>query len=128
MSHNFFVPPLPVLDKLVQYGNQFTGWEKIAFVCVQHLLPTTVSLFSALISLGVRPDNIYVLGKHYSTNDLAKEALVFKFGLNLIENRTQKRLGSFSEFFYEDIMELWHFFLKDILTKSIESVIVIDEV
>jgi S-adenosylhomocysteine hydrolase len=127
MSHNFSVPQLPVLDQLVQYGGQFSGWERIAFVCVQHLLPTTVSLFSSLIKLGARPDNIYILGKYYSTNNLAKEALVHQLGLSLVENSPQTKLGFFSDFFYKDVMNLWRCFLKDLSTKSIDSVIVIDE-
>jgi len=41
--------------------------DKFVFVCVQHLLETTGSLFEALLELGVPPKHIYVLGKTYST-------------------------------------------------------------
>lgn len=127
MSHNFSAPQLPVLDQLVQYSAQFSGLERIAFVCVQHLLPTTVSLFSSLIKLGARPDNIYILGKHYSTNNLAREAMVHQLGLRLVENTPQTKLGFFSDFFFKDVINLWQQFLNDLSTKSIDSVIVVDE-
>jgi S-adenosylhomocysteine hydrolase len=42
--------------------------EKIGIIAVQHLLETTHVMFRAWFDLGLRPENLHVLGKCYSTN------------------------------------------------------------
>lgn len=44
-------------------------------IAAQHILPTTVSMIDAWLELGMRPDQISVIGKCYSTDRQAYEAL-----------------------------------------------------
>ena len=39
--------------------NYLPDFQQIAFVCVQHLLFTTLNLMEGLVHLGARPDNIH---------------------------------------------------------------------
>ena len=36
-------------------------------ICVQHILETTASMFNTFLQLGLSPNNIYLMGKLYST-------------------------------------------------------------
>jgi hypothetical protein len=38
--------------------------RRIVFVCVQHLMYSSVLLFEKLIQLGAEPNNIFLTGKH----------------------------------------------------------------
>jgi hypothetical protein len=85
---------LPVLEALVKIGCSLESWESIVFICVQHLLPTTASLFYALVRLGVKLHNIYLLGKRYSTNLPSKQKIT-KLGIHLFsdnQSTTKKRV------------------------------------
>lgn len=42
--------------------------SKIYIICAQHLASTTYSLFHLLIQLGLKPENLSVIGKCYSTD------------------------------------------------------------
>lgn len=42
--------------------------HRMLFICSQHILATTHSMFRSLYAFGLNPRNIFVLGKCYSTN------------------------------------------------------------
>ncbi|MGA2086723.1 MAG: hypothetical protein ABSG60_14525 [Terracidiphilus sp.] len=73
---------------------------------VQHLLGTTGSLIQEILYLGAEPSNIYLLGKHYSTNqDVLHELL--RLGINVRVNRTVGKWGDFSKEFDTYVKQLW---------------------
>jgi S-adenosylhomocysteine hydrolase len=111
---------------LIKIGSPLIAWERIAFVCVQHILPTTASVFYALVRLGVKPHNIYLLGKHYSTIYISKQQIT-KLGIHLFDNSIQTKLGYFSETFSLDISRLWHYVLRDLRQKNIDGIIIVDD-
>lgn len=51
------------------------SFENTLIICVQHLLPTTYTLFTLLFKMGLSPKNLAVLGKCYSTDPLVFEQL-----------------------------------------------------
>lgn len=58
---------LPLLDFTAEY------FEKIDFtntliICVQHLYATTYNMFDKLFKMGLKPNNLYIVGKCYSTD------------------------------------------------------------
>lgn len=56
---------------LIDLGASFVSSDKLAncyIIGVQHLLPTTLLMFQALIEKGLKPENISLIGKCYSTD------------------------------------------------------------
>jgi hypothetical protein len=78
------------------------------------------------LKLGVKSENIYLLGKHYSTHKESKET-IRDLGINLQSNLIQTKLGNFSEAFTCDVKNLWNFVLHDILQKDINALIILDD-
>src|SRR6185436_4248552 len=61
--------PLPLLDRIAsQVPGPQASLDGVTLVCVQHLLETSGSLIQTLVSLGLNPSNLHVLGKAYSSN------------------------------------------------------------
>ena len=58
---------LPLVENLMQLLDDL-NLENTLIISVQHLCSTTEVLFDALLHLNLYPDNLYVLGKCYSTN------------------------------------------------------------
>lgn len=60
---------LPVLKGFANSfkNNEALDLSKVLLICVQHLFLTTHSMFSFLFEFGLRPENLFVMGKCYST-------------------------------------------------------------
>ncbi len=68
-SNDFdFMPRMPVLSELERNvtAETFRGWKMAS---VQHLLPSTLHLYEAFERGGMKRDDIWALGKPYSTNE-----------------------------------------------------------
>jgi NAD(P)-dependent dehydrogenase (short-subunit alcohol dehydrogenase family) len=101
-------PQLPVLEDL---RNQLRKplkrvLERVHFVCVQHLLRSTGSLFDAMLSLGARPAQIHVIGKRYSTHTGVAHALRSK-GIRVYDDILPHFPGRFSEDLDNQIQHAW---------------------
>ncbi len=58
---------LPLVEWLVsQYSD--TSLENVRIIACQHILETTHAMFRALYTLGLKPQNVSLIGKCYSTN------------------------------------------------------------
>ncbi len=99
----------------------------VIVICVQHLLDTTASLFKYFIDLGIRADNIYVLGKNYSTCVRSKDKMC-RMGLNVQNSSPQQELGKFKEYFQRDIELLYKRVIDDINAgKNVTKIILLDD-
>jgi S-adenosylhomocysteine hydrolase len=58
---------LPLIERLTQLFDDL-NLENTLIISVQHLCSTTEVLFDALLDLNLYPENLYVVGKCYSTN------------------------------------------------------------
>lgn len=120
---------LPLLKSIVHkvsHHPQF-NLSNIAFVCVQHLLETNVELLSALIKLGARPENIFLLGKRYSHSFYAMQKFM-KLGVAIHNSMPPFEIGNFSNTFKDEISDLWtHVLIELESRKTIESVVIIDD-
>lgn len=67
MSTILHSPTLPLLDYTVSLFPK-VSFKDTLIIGVQHLLPTTHSLFHALFQMGLPISNLRILGKCYSTN------------------------------------------------------------
>jgi S-adenosylhomocysteine hydrolase len=105
---SYIFPDLPVLDELSYYCPEQSKkiLSQTVFVCVQHILLTTSSLFESLIGLGARPSNIFILGKCYSTNiDVLNK--LHNIGVNIIQGKKPTAYGTYSYIMDEEIRNLW---------------------
>jgi superfamily I DNA and RNA helicase len=105
---NYIFPVLPILDELSSYCPEQSKkiLSQTVFVCVQHILMTTGSLFESLIKLGAQPSNIFILGKCYSTNVKVLNDL-HGLGINILAGKTPTVYGTYSFVVDEEIRNLW---------------------
>lgn len=119
---------LPVLTSIIKAFplKEIVSLESVAFVCVQHLLFTTLNLMDALLQLGACPDNIHVMGKPYSTSLQVVNQLTAK-GCHYYPNLRQKKVGDFSGCFVKDIKSMWHEVYNHLKKKKIKLVVILDD-
>jgi S-adenosylhomocysteine hydrolase len=102
-------PTLPVLENIYNglvRDNKKPDFSNTVFVCGQHLLNTTGSLFSMLIRLGAKASNIFVVGKTYSNNrDVMRSLKAMEIKVTYPTPQTQ--LGQFIDCYNDDISEMW---------------------
>ncbi len=119
---------LPVLEAMIEtlLTKEIPNFQNIAFVCVQHLLYTTLNLVECLVRLGARPDNIHIVGKSYSSCPEVTDRLI-SCGYNYYPSIQQEKLGSFAEHFHQDIRNMWEKVYENLQEKNIDLVVILDD-
>ena len=119
---------LPVLEAMIEALpiKELPNLQKVAFVCVQHLLYTTINLMESFVRLGVRPDNIHIMGKSYSSCPEVAERLKSN-GYHYHLNTQQQKLGQFADYFYQDINHMWEKAYQDLQQKDIDLILILDD-
>ena len=119
--------PLPLLDRIAsQVPGPQVSLSGVALVCVQHLLETTGSLIQTLVSLGLNPSNVYILGKAYSSNSSVEER--FRgLGTHVVAAGRQQRWGEYSTQLTEDVSRLWNQVAEGIEAQRPDAVVVLDD-
>ena len=122
-------PTLPVLSDIASaleehhYGKLFEG---TVFVCVQHLLESSGSLFESIIRLGALPSDIFVLGKRYSSNTNVLDKLR-SLGIRANDAVSPRTWHEFSPTFDADVRRLWDGVIQGRLTKPVRQLVVLDD-
>lgn len=126
--NHFSNEELPVLASIIKAFplKEMVCLESVAFVCVQHLLFTTLNLIDSLIQLGAYPDNIHIMGKPYSTCSQVVNKLTLR-GCHYYPNSPQKKIGCFSECFVQDIEQMWHNIYNHLKKKKIKLIVILDD-
>jgi S-adenosylhomocysteine hydrolase len=119
-------PKLPVLESVFPKSSFREETKDIALVCVQHLLETTGSLLEKCIEFGFRPQNIHVLGKLYSTNDLVRDK-VQGLGVRVYPTADHFPWGEYGYRLGLDISSMWNRVLQDPNRHRFSKVIVLDD-
>lgn len=121
-------PSLPVLNDIVEtlraHGRPGL-FEGVGFVCVQHLLESTGSLIEALIQLGARPKDIFILGKRYSSNDNVLKHLR-ECHVRVTDTRRPRTWQEFGKTFDHDVQEQWRK-VSEQITPAIKRIVVVDD-
>jgi S-adenosylhomocysteine hydrolase len=118
---------LPVLEAIVRAApKDLSGLHSIAFVCVQHLLFTTISLLESLVKLGIAPSNIHITGKSYSSSPLVIDHLI-RYGYHYHPNMPQQNLGEFADCFKRDMALMWQAVYDDLKFKNISLIVILDD-
>jgi len=117
-------PSLPVLDELKKHIDRNRSYNNFYIVSVQHLLETTGSLFEAILDIGIKPENIYLLGKLYSTHNETKRVLQ-AMGINIFTNRKLEYFGTLRENLKKDVAQMWESITPKL--KANDVVIILDD-
>ncbi len=118
---------LPLLDRIAsQAPRPLESLSGIMLVCVQHLLETTGSLIQTLLSLGLDPKNIHILGKSYSSNPGVENRLR-ALGVNVAETGRQQHWGEYSTQLTEDVARLWTQVARGLEAQRPDAIIVLDD-
>ncbi|HEV2613255.1 MAG TPA: NAD(P)-dependent oxidoreductase [Gammaproteobacteria bacterium] len=123
------IPTLSLLDDMVEIIKTQVGLPDLSntvFIGVQHVLETTVTLFDALIALGVKPYNMFFSGKCYSTSPVI-EAQVKKRGIHLMPSNKPLKPGEYEEYCQRGIAKMWRNCMAEINGKPIDAIIILDE-
>lgn len=117
---------LPLIERLTRLFDDL-NLENTLIISVQHLCSTTEVLFDALLDLNLDPENLYVVGKCYSTNP---EVLVRlrKKGINaLFSSSSFNCLVPFDVDFDRNVDEM----IKQVISSndlfSFERIIILDD-
>ena len=104
---------------------RFNFGERTAIVAVQHMLWQTIDLFAAIVSLGVKRENIFALGKIYSNSPVVIGALRDQ-GITIVES-TMSPPGQFTSCFINDVDLLWETVEQALANRDIERILVLDD-
>jgi S-adenosylhomocysteine hydrolase len=121
-----FPTQMPVINALLKTANSRQLFKETLFVCVQHLLYTSIDLLDALIYLGAEPHHIFLLGKIYSTHPEVSKILARK-GIQLMPNAPLSRYGAFAQSFKQDGENMWLQAQTTLASKKINKIIVLDD-
>ena len=104
---------------------RFDFGEDTALVAVQHMLWQTIDLFEAIVSLGVKRENIFALGKVYSNSPVVIGALRDQ-GITIVESTTPPP-GEFKPSFIADVERLWDVVARTLARRDIKRILVLDD-
>src|SRR6185369_3940968 len=96
-----------------------------ALVAVQHMLYQTVDLFRAIGQIGLRPENIFALGKVYS-NSVPVISAIRNMGATVVES-SHPIPGEFDDAFERDVKLLWRIVVEKLAQRRIKRIIVLDD-
>jgi S-adenosylhomocysteine hydrolase len=123
------IPQLPLLTEFATLArNQgLASQEKTLLIGVQHMLPTTASLFNTCIeSLGIKPEHMWFTGKFYSSCNFVEQAIRDR-GIHLIPSKIPKKPCQFTETIDQTMNDMW-VEIEGFLEKSdINRIIILDE-
>ncbi len=119
---------LPVLQVIIERC-EFIKDSDIGdtiFICVQHLLFTTVDLIESLIRIGAKPSNIHIMGKIYSSCPEVVDQLI-NIGVVYHPSTQPEKLGYFEDYFNQDIKNMWSKICSSIKQLKSNKIIVLDD-
>jgi hypothetical protein len=128
-DQSFKFPQLPVLDSLAAKflaQDDFPDLRKVALIGVQHMLSTTGSLLVKLHEMGIAYENMFFVGKCYSSSPQVEAALQ-KLGIHLLPAITPAKPGHYEAAARKSVEMLWLRCLQEIKNKDIETIMIMDE-
>lgn len=117
-------PKYYVLEQLLVKHQPKQKLDDFFIISVQHLLRSTASLFETIIRFGIKPQNIFLTGKIYSTH-FETSVKLKKLGINVIESTIPDKLGHYITFLERDVKNMWMELIK-VLTPG-ANIIILDD-
>lgn len=120
-------PLMEVTQALVRSAKAhgFGFGKDTAIVAAQHMIWQTVDLFRTIADLGVRPENIFVVGKVYSNAPEVVDELS-RIGINVTGTATPPP-GEFNQYFRPDLAQLWEITERHLSRRNISRIMVLDD-
>lgn len=123
------IPKCEVIDKLVESltADKLNNINTTAFIGVQHMLKTTLSLFEGLIRCGVQPKHMFFTGKSYSNCEaVMNKALTM--GIHLTKSKFHSQRRNFRSAMMQNLRFMWAKFEEHISRHhQIDTIIILDE-
>lgn len=117
-------PALPLLESIgIRTERRLDG---VMIVAVQHLLESTGSLLASFVQLGVKPRDIHIMGKLYSTHPGVVDGLE-QMGVHVYPNTVPSPWPGFRPAFIEDVDRMWRAVAKAVASRPVHTVIVLDD-
>lgn len=107
-------------------GMSVAGAGGIIFVCHQHILPTLVPLISYIATHITCPENVFLLGKPYSTIPSAYQAIQ-ALGVRLVKNHALLVPGEYVESIRQDVNILWDEVCRHRALLRCSRIVILDE-
>ena len=120
----YYFPLLPVLKVFERNRISLFQPQRTYLIGVQHLMETTGSLIEAIIEIGILPEDIFLLGKIYSSHQETINKLRI-LGVNVSDSTLPKKFGHYRETLTSDVQKLWSNLLRKI--KKGDRVIILDD-
>ncbi len=118
---------LTVLEKAKKLAEQVKIGPDTVLFGLQHLTPTNVELFRALLEKGLRPENVFVMGKCYSANPINYYHLS-QMGIKMAENSFYfDSHRAYDELLQENVREFFGQKIATIDFSKIKKVILLDD-
>ena len=121
-------PPLMEVTQALVSSAKAHGFEfgiDSAIVAAQHMIWQTVDLFRTIADLGVRPENVFVVGKIYSNAPQVIDELS-RIGITVTHTTTPPH-GEFNKCFRRDVARLWKIAERHLSRRKIRRIIVLDD-
>lgn len=117
---------LPLVESLVK-EYQGPSLSRVKMIGVQHILETTHSMFRSLYKIGLKPENISIIGKCYSTSaEVYNEML--EDGIDISPaSFAYDSYRPFDELFSEKVSNFLSSRLRDLNTNNYDCIIVLDD-
>jgi S-adenosylhomocysteine hydrolase len=117
---------MPLVDLLI---DTYVGldFSRVRIIGVQHILETTHGMFQALYQLGLKPENISVLGKCYSTCKEVYEEMI-EDGIDVSEGSFSYYPNrSYDEVFAEEVHKFLSIRIHNLIQSDFDCIIVLDD-
>lgn len=125
-SQNSFLRKLPLLE-FTRTLHPATDLSSTYLICAQHLVSTTYSLFHALLSMGLKPNNLSAIGKCYSTDPTAFQEMK-KLGIDVCPSSLSfSSHKPFDNQYRENIKKFVRERLKKLANQKFERIIILDD-
>ena len=98
--------------------------DKVLLVSIQHVLSTTVDMFSVMKGLGLA--HAVIGGKNYSTHTDSAEKLA-ELDFDYVEDKHQLGYGRFDDCMQEVVHEVWHIALEKMERTQFDLLIILDD-
>lgn len=121
-----YLRKLPLLNFTAELYKD-VSLENVYLICAQHIVSTTYALFHVLLQLGLKPSQISVIGKCYSTDPQAYNEIknlnidVCSASLEFDSHR------SFDEQYRENVLSFTHERLNKVNGSKYKKIIVLDD-
>ncbi len=119
---------LPILQIIVDKikATSTLDFKNVTFVCIQHLLFTTVDIIESLLLLNAKPSNIHIMGKIYSSCPEVVSQLI-DMKVQYYPSSSPLQIGCFSDYFTADIINMWDIISANMINTSSDTIIVLDD-